>query len=211
MEIEALGIDGTYLVRPRAFPDDRGVFLEAFNQRVFQGAVGHPLRVAQVNCSVSRKGTVRGLHAIALPGGQARYMTCPQGAITDIVVDTRIGSPTFGRYVPVELSETNRHALYLAEGLSHGFAPLTEQATVVYLCSSTYVPGAAIQIHPLDPELSLPWPTDVPPVLSEKDQKAPSLDEAVASGILPSYDECKELYRSLRDEHAVVPVQGATL
>ncbi|MDQ1293935.1 MAG: dTDP-4-dehydrorhamnose 3,5-epimerase [Actinomycetota bacterium] len=211
MKIDALGIDGTYLVRPRSFPDDRGLFLEAFNQRIFQEAVGHPLRVAQVNCSLSRRGTIRGLHAIALPPGQARYMTCPQGAIVDIVVDTRIGSPTFGRHVPVELSETNRHALYLAEGLSHGFAPLTDQATVVYLCSSTYVPGGAIQIHPMDPQLALPWPTDVPPVLSEKDQAAPSLKEAVESGVLPTYDECQKLYRALRDGHAAASFQGAAL
>ncbi|RZS32708.1 dTDP-4-dehydrorhamnose 3,5-epimerase [Herbihabitans rhizosphaerae] len=200
MHIEPLGIDGAYLVKPKIFPDDRGLFLETFSQPAFTEAIGHPMTVAQVNCSSSRRGTVRGLHAVALPG-QARYMTCQRGALIDIVVDTRIGSPTYGEHVAVELSADNRHALYLAEGLSHGFSPLADEATAVYLCSSTYSPGGAIQVHPLDPALDLPWPTGHELVLSDKDKAAPTLAEAEKQGLLPTYAECVRLYEDLRAGH----------
>ncbi|MFI9387112.1 dTDP-4-dehydrorhamnose 3,5-epimerase family protein [Kutzneria sp. NPDC052558] len=196
MEIEQLGIQGVFLVTPTVFPDDRGEFLEMFSLPAFERAVGHPLGVAQVNCSASVRGTVRGLHGIALPG-QARYMTCPAGAMVDIVVDTRTGSPTYGEHVAVELSAANRQALYLAEGLVHGFAPLSELATVVYLCSSTWSPGTAFQINPLDADLALPWPTDVPPVLSAKDQAAPTLREAERLGVLPTWAQCQDRYAEL--------------
>lgn len=198
MHIDPLGLEGAYLIRPQVFPDDRGLFLEVFNQPDFQEAIGHKLTVAQVNCSSSRRGTIRGLHGVALPPGQARYATCVRGSIVDIVVDVRIGSPTFGEHVPVVLDEQERHALYLAEGLAHGFAPLSDEATVVYLCSSTYSPAASFQINPLDEELSLPWPRDPEPILSEKDRSAPTLRQAMDLGLLPSYAECLAHIEELR-------------
>ncbi|WP_233507443.1 dTDP-4-dehydrorhamnose 3,5-epimerase [Spongiactinospora gelatinilytica] len=196
MRIRELGIGGAYLIEPKVFPDSRGLFLEVFSQPVFTEAVGHPMNVAQVNCSVSARGTIRGLHAIHLPG-QARYVSCPNGAIRDIVVDIREGSPTYGEHVAVELGEDDRHALYLAEGLAHGFAPLTEQATVVYLCSNTWSPQSSFEVNPLDPDLDLPWPRDHEPVLSGKDRAAPSLKEAARLGILPSYADCQARYAEL--------------
>lgn len=196
MQLNRLDVAGAFLVTPRIFPDDRGHFLEMFSQPAFQRAVGHELTVAQVNCSLSRRGTIRGLHAVALPG-QARYVTCPQGAILDIVVDVRLGSPTYGEHVAVELGADNRHALYLAEGLAHGFAPLTDEATVVYLCSSTWAPDREVEINALDPELNLPWPRDTEPLMSDKDRAAPTLREAAERGLLPTYAECQELYARL--------------
>ncbi|GAB2964818.1 dTDP-4-dehydrorhamnose 3,5-epimerase [Nonomuraea fastidiosa] len=196
MRIRELGIGGAFLVEPKIFPDSRGMFLEVFKQPAFAEAVGHPLNVAQVNCSVSVRGTIRGLHAIHLPG-QARYVSCPAGAIRDIVVDIRQGSPTYGQHVAVELSEDNRHALYLAEGLAHGFAPLSDQATVFYLCSATWSPENSYEINPLDPDLDLPWPRDREPVLSDKDRAAPSFKEAERLGILPSYADCQARYAEL--------------
>ncbi|MDW3848661.1 dTDP-4-dehydrorhamnose 3,5-epimerase family protein [Micromonospora sp. BRA006-A] len=193
MRIEPLGLAGAYLVRPRIFPDRRGLFLEIFNQPDFADAVGHPFEMAQVNCSSSRRGTVRGLHGVAIPPGQARYATCVRGAIVDIVVDTRIGSPTFGEHVPVRLDDEERQALYLAEGLVHGFAPLTDEATVVYLCSSTYDPAASFQIDPFDPALGLPWPQHGEPILSEQDRSAPSLAQAAEQGLLPTWADCQAL------------------
>jgi dTDP-4-dehydrorhamnose 3,5-epimerase len=193
MQIHPLKVEGSFLIEPKVFPDDRGLFLEAFSQPAFEQAVGHPLSVAQVNCSVSRRGTIRGLHANGLPG-QARYMTCAAGAIVDIVVDIRLGSPTYGEHVAVELSQDNRHALYLAEGLAHGFAPLTESATVVYLCSSIWSPDTSIQINPLDPDLALPWPSGTEQLLSEKDRLAPSLREVEGLGALPVYEDCLDRY-----------------
>ncbi|MFF3437158.1 dTDP-4-dehydrorhamnose 3,5-epimerase [Streptosporangium sp. NPDC002721] len=196
MQIHQLEVDGSFLITPQIFSDDRGVFLEIFNQPAFQKAIGHPLSVAQVNCSVSRAGTIRGLHAASLPG-QARYVTCAQGAIVDILVDIRVGSPTYGKHVAVQLTAENRHALYLAEGLAHGFAPLTAHATVVYLCSSTWSPQGEIQIDPLDPELALPWPRQEELLLSDKDRAAPSLRETAELGLLPSYTDCIARYAEL--------------
>ncbi|MEV0621362.1 dTDP-4-dehydrorhamnose 3,5-epimerase [Nonomuraea sp. NPDC050404] len=197
MQLNRLDVADTYLVTPQVFPDDRGHFLEMFSSPAFKEVVGHEMNVAQVNCSLSVKGTIRGLHAVSLPG-QARYVTCPQGAIIDIVVDVRLGSPTYGKHVAVELSSENRHALYLAEGLAHGFAPLTDEATVVYLCSNTYAPGREVQINPFDPDLALPWPdTGAELLIADKDRTAPTLREAAERGLLPTYVECQELYAQL--------------
>ncbi|GAA3031817.1 dTDP-4-dehydrorhamnose 3,5-epimerase [Streptosporangium longisporum] len=198
MKIHQLEVEDSFLITPEVFADRRGTFLEMFNQPAFREAIGHPLSVAQVNCSVSRRGTIRGVHATALPG-QARYVACAQGAIVDIVVDIRVGSPTYGRHVAVQLSADNRHALYLAEGLAHGFAPLTEHATVVYLCSSNWSPGTEIQINPLDAELALPWPREHELLLSDKDRDAPSLRECAERGLLPAYADCKARYAELND------------
>ncbi|WP_250906176.1 dTDP-4-dehydrorhamnose 3,5-epimerase family protein [Nonomuraea sp. NEAU-A123] len=198
MEIAELGVESAFLITPDVHSDHRGLFLEVFSQPVFERAVGHRLSVAQLNCSVSRRGTIRGMHAIALPG-QARYVTCAQGGIVDIVLDIRVGSPTYGAHVAVELTAANRRALYLAEGLAHGFAPLTDDATVVYLCSSTWSPGAEVIINALDPELGLPWPTEPGPVQSDKDAAAPSLREARELGLLPTLAECQARYAELAD------------
>ena len=199
MKFEELGLEGAFLIKPRIFPDERGLFTETFSQPAFEDAVGHPMTIAQVNMSSSRRGTIRGLHAVALPSGQARYAMCVRGSIVDIVVDVRLGSPTFGENVPVVLDDDNRHALYLAEGLAHGFAPLTDEATVVYLCSSTYAPQATIQVNPLDPALDLPWPKEEKVLLSKQDRSAPSLKEAIDLGVLPDYAECRDHIARLRD------------
>lgn len=196
MQLNRLDVDGAFLATPEIHPDDRGHFLEMFSQSAFKREIGHELNVAQVNCSLSRRGTIRGLHAVALPS-QARYVTCPQGGIIDIVVDIRLGSPTYGKYVAAELTAENRQALYLAEGLAHGFAPLTDEATVVYLCSSTWAPGREVQINALDPQLDLPWPTAAEPLMSKKDREAPTLREAAERGLLPAYADCQELYAGL--------------
>ncbi|MFC9975241.1 dTDP-4-dehydrorhamnose 3,5-epimerase family protein [Spirillospora sp. NPDC127200] len=201
MQIDATGIEGVLLIRPEMFSDPRGVFLEVFSQPAFTEAAGHRLTVDQVNCSTSRRGTIRGLHAIAPPPGQARYVTCVGGAVLDIAVDIRVGSPTFGETFSAVLDEDARHALYLAEGLAHGFAPLTDQATVVYLCSSVYSPAKTINIDPLDPDLALDWRQSAP-VLSDKDRAAPGLREAAARGLLPAYAECRARYERLRRDVA---------
>jgi dTDP-4-dehydrorhamnose 3,5-epimerase len=206
MEIRQLTFDGTYLIKPKIYPDDRGLFTELFSQPEFEQAIGHPLNVAQLNCSSSRRGTIRGIHAVALPPGQSRYISCVRGAVIDIVVDIRVGSPTFGESFSVVLDDSDRDILYLAEGHGHGFAPLTDEATVVYFCSSTYSPGQAIMVNPLDPMLSLPWPTAEPMIVSEKDRNAPTLRAALEMGILPSYDECRARYFELRGIQPPVPV-----
>ncbi|MEO3796151.1 dTDP-4-dehydrorhamnose 3,5-epimerase family protein [Nonomuraea sp. B10E15] len=181
--VKPLRIEGAFLVEPEIFPDERGHFAELFQQRAIEGPTGGRMPVAQVNCSVSRRGTIRGVHSCATPPGQARYVTCVSGAILDVIVDIRPGSPTFGEHVAVPLDEYSRHAVHLAEGLGHAFAPISEQATVVYLCSTAYNPALEIRVNPLDPDLALPWAAS-PRILSDQDAKAPTLREAEAAGLL---------------------------
>jgi dTDP-4-dehydrorhamnose 3,5-epimerase len=107
-----------------------------------------------------------------------------------VVVDIRVGSPTFGRWESVRLDDAERRAVYLAEGLGHAFCAVSERATVAYLCSSTYRPGHEHAIHPLDAELGIAWPAGVP-LLSAKDSAAPSLAQARAAGLLPEYEACR--------------------
>ncbi|PRY01748.1 dTDP-4-dehydrorhamnose 3,5-epimerase family protein [Allonocardiopsis opalescens] len=202
MRIDPLKLDGSYLVTPKIHPDDRGSFLELFNGPAFEAAVGHPLVVRQANCTSTRRDAIRGIHAFALPPSQARYVACPRGAVSAVVVDTRTGSPTFGESVPVELDDQGRQALYVAEGLGLAYMPTSEDATVVYLCSSTYAPQREILVNPLDPDLELPWPRDREYVLSAKDRAAPTLREAEKAGLLPDYAACQEWYARLREPGA---------
>jgi len=134
--MEPLGIPGAWVFAPRIHSDDRGSFLELFRDAEFSGAVGHRLDVAQANCSVSRRGVIRGIHFADVPPGQAKYVMCLSGEIIDVVVDLRTGSPGFGRWEAVSLDAEARRAVYLAEGLGHAFMALTDRATVVYLSTA---------------------------------------------------------------------------
>lgn len=197
MQATPLAIEGVWSFTPILRPDDRGVFLESFKGSVFDDAVGHSFDLKQMNISVSRIGTVRGIHFADVPPGQAKYVQCFSGRILDIVVDIRVGSPTFSQWDAVELDDVTRTGLYISEGLGHAFCALTESVTVGYLCSEPYAPAHEHGIHPLDPELNLPWPTK-DRVISPKDAAAPTLAEAVASGLLPTYEACTAYTASLR-------------
>jgi dTDP-4-dehydrorhamnose 3,5-epimerase len=196
--LAATSIEGVWISTPQLLRDDRGLFLEAFKADPFVEATGRPLTVAQVNTSVSRRGVIRGVHFADVPPGQAKYVTCTRGAVLDIAIDIRVGSPTFGAHVAVQLDDVDRRAAFLEEGIGHAFQALTDDATVTYLCSTPYTPGHEHGVSPTCPELALPWPADVPPVLSEKDTAAPGLSQAQNSGLLPSYDECLRYVASLR-------------
>lgn len=199
--MEPLGIPGAWVFVPRIYSDDRGSFLELFRGAEFSGDVGHRLEVAQANCSVSRRGVVRGIHFADVPPGQAKYVTCVSGAILDVVVDLRTGSPSFGRWEAVNLDAETRRAVYLAEGLGHAFTALSDQATVVYLCSTPYAPGRERGVHPLDAAIGIGWPAGAELVMSQKDATAPTVAEAERAGLLPSYQTCLE-YTASRDEQA---------
>jgi dTDP-4-dehydrorhamnose 3,5-epimerase len=181
--------------------DDRGSFAEAFRGAEFAADLGYQLSVAQVNCSVSRRGVIRGIHYSDVPPGQAKYVTCVSGAVLDVVVDLRVGSPGFGKWETVRLDDQDRRAVFLAEGLGHGFMALSEQATVLYLCSTPYAPGREHGVHPLDPTLGIAWPlhglADAP-ILSDKDAAAPALDDALRSGALPAHEDCAAYTARLR-------------
>jgi dTDP-4-dehydrorhamnose 3,5-epimerase len=204
MEIEPLSIPGAYVVTPRQFPDDRGVFLESFRGDRLAEHLGHRPDVVQTNVSVSSRGTVRGIHFADVPPGQGKYVTALTGALLDVVVDVRAGSPTFGRWEGVLLDTTERRAVYVSEGLGHGFCALEDGTTALYLCTTAYNPGAEHGIHPLDPELGIRWPEAVTPLLSPKDDAAPSLADAAASGLLPTWDTC----RTWADELAARGLSG---
>jgi dTDP-4-dehydrorhamnose 3,5-epimerase len=199
MRIRPLALEGAFEVTPVQHSDSRGTFLEWYRFDTLAAAVGHPLDLAQANLSVSARGVVRGIHFADVPPGQAKYVMCVAGAVLDVVVDIRVGSPTFGRWESVRLDDSERRAVYLAEGLGHGFCAVSEQATVAYLCSSTYRAGHEHGINPLDPELGIAWPAETP-LLSSKDAAAPSLAEARTAGLLPSYDDCAEYIESTRQQ-----------
>jgi dTDP-4-dehydrorhamnose 3,5-epimerase len=188
--MDALDIDGAWVFTPRVLSDSRGSFLEWFRDAEFQADLGHRLDVAQANCSVSRRGVVRGIHFADVPPGQAKYVTCVRGAVLDVVVDLRVGSPGYGRWVAVPLDDETRRAVFVAEGLGHAFMALSDEATVLYLCSTPYAPGREHGVHPLDPDIGIAWPADVEVILSGKDAAAPSLAEARSAGLLPDYGDC---------------------
>ena len=203
MRITPLTIEGAWQVTPRLFPDGRGVFLEAFKAQALAEAVGRPFEVAQVNCSVSDAGVLRGVHFADVPPGQAKYVTCTAGAVLDVVVDVRVGSPTFGRWEGVLLDDVERRAVHLAEGLGHAFCSLAPGSTVAYLCSTAYAPEREHGVHPLDPAIGIAWPTrgrDGQPIehqLSAKDADAPTLAEAGARGLLPTWSASQDHAASL--------------
>lgn len=192
MEFEPLSFEGAWRVTTRTYGDDRGLFLELFKAPLFREAIGRDFPVAQVNCSVSAAGVIRGIHFADVPPGQAKYVTCVAGSVLDVAVDLRVGSPTFGAWEFTLLDATERNALYLSEGLGHGFISLEDGATVTYLCSTPYTPAAEHEVHPFDPQLAIAWPTlgtggeQLDHQLSPKDAAAPSLADAVASGGLPT-------------------------
>ena len=185
--MEPMGIDGAWTFTPDIHPDSRGDFHEWFRASEFSDDLGYRFELAQANCSVSRRGVIRGIHFTQVPPGQAKYVVCPGGAILDVVVDLRLGSPSYGRWEAVRLDDQTRRAVFLAEGLGHAFMALSDQATVMYLCSTPYAPGIEHGIHPLDPALAIDWPLAAGPILSAKDASAPRLDEARRAGLLPAY------------------------
>lgn len=194
MEVRALPIPGAWLVVPRQHRDDRGTFLEWFRADRLAAAVGAPFEVAQANHSISRRGTLRGIHFADVPPGQAKYVYCAAGAVLDVVVDVRTGSPTYGGWHAERLDDANRHGIYLAEGLGHAFMALGDEAALAYLCSTAYAPEREHEVHPLDADIGIDWPLDVEPLLSAKDAAAPKLEEARAAGLLPAYAACRDLY-----------------
>lgn len=198
MQIRELSIPDSYEITPKQFGDDRGVFLEWYRFDRLEEAIGHPLDLRQANTSVSKRGVVRGIHFADVPRGQAKYVTALRGAVLDYVVDIRVGSPTFGQWDSVLLDDVDRRAIYLAEGLGHAFVALTDDATVSYLVSDTFNPAAEHGIDPLDPAIGLVYPPEAgDPLLSPKDLAAPSLYEAAAQGLLPTWGDVRAYYATL--------------
>lgn len=199
MTFRELSVPGAWEITPQLHHDQRGAFYEWFTDREFSAATGHNFDLRQANCSVSTRGVLRGLHFAELPPSQAKYVTCVRGAVFDVVVDIRVGSPTFGSWDSVLLDDTDRRSVYLSEGLAHGFVALQQDSTVMYLCSAEYSPGREHSISPVDPALSIQWPMPASEmVVSEKDRQAGTLDDAHAAGILPSWEATRVFVDYLR-------------
>ncbi|WP_099021806.1 dTDP-4-dehydrorhamnose 3,5-epimerase [Mycolicibacterium palauense] len=208
MGFRELTVPGAWELTPRLHGDDRGTFFEWFTEHEFARMTGHRLALAQANCSVSSAGVLRGLHFSRLPPGQAKYVTCVRGAVFDVVVDIRVGSPTYGRWDSVLLDDVDRRSVYLAEGLAHGFLALQDDSTVMYLCSSGYAPDREHTISPFDPQIGIEWPATVfgaATALSERDRAAPPLADIRAAGLLPTWDEARSFTERLRQSATKSP------
>jgi epimerase EvaD len=194
MQARKLEVEGAVEFTPDVFTDERGFFLSPFQESVFVAAVGHALfPVAQTSRSLSRRGAVRGLHYTVAPPGTAKYVHCPRGRVLDIVLDIRLGSPTFGRWDAVVLDQQDFRSLYFPVGVAHMFVVLEEDTVMSYILSTEYVQPNELALSPLDPALGLPIPADLEPILSARDRDAPTLAQARAAGLLPQYDTCLKL------------------
>ena len=169
-------IEDVILIRPKVFGDHRGFFTETYKKSEFE-ANGIKTLFLQDNHSKSSKGVLRGLHYQLPPYEQAKLVRCVRGKIFDVAVDIRKNSKTFGQYVKVELSEENKHMLYIPEGFAHGFVVLSDEAELLYKTSNEYAPQCDKGIYWADKDLNIDWGIDFAPVLSEKDKNQPEFKE----------------------------------
>ena len=183
MEVIKTAIDGALIIEPRVFNDARGYFFESFSQREFDEKVtpvlGHSIRFVQDNESMSSYGVMRGLHYQRMPYTQSKLVRCVKGAVLDVAVDIREGSPTFGQHVAVELTESNHRQFFIPRGFAHGFAVLSDTAVFQYKCDEFYHPEADGGINVKDESLGIDWriPVDEA-ILSDKDLKHAMLRDA---------------------------------
>ncbi len=179
---------GAWALTPQLHADPRGLFFEWFTDSDFTAFAGHHFDLRQANCSVSAAGVLRGLHFAENPPGQAKYVTCVRGSAFDVVVDIRVGSPTFGHWDAVLLDAEDRGSVYISEGLGHAFLALEDATTVIYMCTAPYNPAREHTICATDPALGIRWPTVEELQQSERDAAAPTLEQVQASGLLPRWD-----------------------
>lgn len=177
MKVVPTAIPEVLLLEPRVFGDERGFFLEPYNKRTFRQATGLDLEFVQDNHSRSRRGVLRGLHyQIRQP--QGKLIRALAGRIFDVAVDLRRSSPTFGKWVGLELSADSMHVLWIPPGFAHGFAVLSEQADIIYKTTDYYAPEHERTVRWNDPQLGIAWPLSGEPLLSEKDRRGASLADA---------------------------------
>lgn len=175
-EFERQKIRDVILIKPKVFGDNRGFFMESYKKSEFY-ANGIDVEFNQDNHSKSTKGVLRGLHYQQEPYGQAKLVRCSRGRIYDVAVDIRPNSPTFGKYVKVELSEDNKKMLYIPVGFAHGFVALSDEVELLYKASGEYNPQADRGILWCDKDIAIDWGIDFEPILSEKDKAQPTLKE----------------------------------
>ena len=193
MTFQPLSIEGAWLFTPNTLLDSRGSFQESFRLDQIESTLGRAFSLKQINQSVSKAGVLRGIHFAKNPPGQGKFVTCVRGSVWDLVVDLRVGSPTFGQHEGTLLTESNGLGVLIEKGLGHAFLSIEDDSTVSYLCDEYYSPENEFGVSISDPELKI----DVEKVsegygikeivLSDKDENAPSLSELMSSGVLPTY------------------------
>lgn len=186
MRLIPLGIDGAWLAESPVWKDDRGFFREWFKSEAIKSEIGHDFRIEQANTSLSSAGTLRGIHYSIAPLGQAKWITCVAGSIKDVIVDIRPNSKTFGKWIEVILSGDAGKAIFVSEGLGHGYLALEDNTVVTYLVSTPFSPKEEFEINPLDKEIGIKWGMELSSLkISSKDKIAPTLAERLAEGKLP--------------------------
>jgi dTDP-4-dehydrorhamnose 3,5-epimerase len=188
--VRSLGIPAVTLIEAAGFSDERGGFFEYLSDEALWHATGYRLAVAQVNCSVSVRGALRGIAVTDVPPGQVKVVACITGEVVDVAVDLRTGSPAFGMWHAERLGESRRAALFLPPGVGHAFMALADNSSVMYLLSTSHVPELERRVHPLDLDIGIGWPSGIDPVMSAKDASAPGLRQAMEAGLLPDYPAC---------------------
>lgn len=183
MQIEELGIEGVWIARSPIHQDERGFFREWFKSDEIKTLLGRTFEVKQANISSSKKGVLRGIHYSQAREGQGKWVICVSGSIWDVVVDIRPSSPTFKKWIGIEMKGDRGDALFISEGLGHAFIALEDNSHIAYLLTSPYSPADEFEIHPLDPDLAIAWPIENVS-LSTKDAAAPSFREQYESGRL---------------------------
>ena len=179
MKINITNIQGVYLIKPKIFKDDRGVFFESFNKEIFDNKVDSKINFVQDNQSLSSKGVLRGLHFQNPPHAQAKLVSVVKGSVIDVVVDLRKESKTYGNYILEELSEYNNHQLFVPKGMAHGFLTLEDNTIFSYKCSDFYHKESEDSVLWNDPALNIKWPNSNP-ILSEKDENAKKFSSFVS-------------------------------
>ena len=192
MKLTPLGIAGAWLAESPVFNDERGYFREWFRGDEIYESTGVDFSVQQANHSKSKKGVVRGIHYSLAPGGQAKWVTCTDGSILDVIVDLRTNSSTFKKIEYVELNEDGARSVLLGPGLGHGFISLTDEASVAYLLNRTYSPIYEFGLNPFDTEVNINWHLKLIPqievTISNKDSSAPDLTTLISTEKLPKHE-----------------------
>ena len=186
VKVVELSIPGAYLVESPVWGDDRGFFREWFKESdLDEAGVAFPIR--QANLSMSRRGVIRGLHYSLAREGQAKLVTCAFGEVVDVIVDIRVGSPTFGTVETIHLAADEEQSVLVPAGAAHGFCVTSEVAALTYLLSSPFNAELELEINPFDESLAVAWPLTGEPIVSAKDAQAPTLADRLRGGQLPPY------------------------
>jgi dTDP-4-dehydrorhamnose 3,5-epimerase len=189
MKLTPLGIEGLWVAESPVWSDERGLFREWFKSNEIRALTGIEFEAKQANLSMSNRGVIRGIHYSLADDGQAKWITCANGHVLDVIVDIRPSSPTFKEKVLINLKGGEGKAILVSSGLGHGFLALEDNSIVSYLLSSTYSPGDEYEINPMDREINIDWSLSLVDgsghIISPKDAKAPSLAERLAEGKLP--------------------------